>query len=364
TALRQNHEIQSAKSEWEAAGAKVSRSLRLSDPKIGLEYEQIPKMFTAEQMVMFPGKIYAEYLMAAKEAEIYAARYRAKSLEITSRAKSAYYDLYLADRSIAIMDEVVGLLNKIKKSARAKYAVGSVMQMDVLQANIEYQLVNNELLTLRQEREVKAAKLTALLNRSDRSSIEVDPDFSLPAALESAEALEKIALRDRPELLAMKAEIEMKDASHLRSKMEFFPDTMLGVRKRVGDGWDAMFSFSAPLYFWKQSYGVSSAGLEREAAESAYNNMKNMTLWEVKEAYVTADAARRTYLLYRDKILPQSEQALKAALKAYQTGKTDFPALLLVERMYKEAGLKLYENQAGYGKAWAELERIIGKEVM
>ena len=63
------------------------------------------------------------------------------------------------------------------------------------------------------------------------------------------------------------------------------------------DGWDAMFSFSLPLYFWKQSYGVSSIGLEREAAKAAFSNMENMTLWEVKEAYIAADAARRTYLL-------------------------------------------------------------------
>ena len=216
---------------------------------------------------------------------------------IISQAKAAYYDLYLTDRSIAVMNEVAGLLDKIKKSAQAKYMVGSVMQMDVLQANIEYQLVSNDLLTMRQERGVKEAKLKVLLSRTDHSTIEVDQDFSLPATIESVERLEKTASANRPELLAMKAELEMKDAAHLKSKMDYFPDTMLGVKKRVGDGWDAMFSFSLPLYFWKQSYGVSSIGLEREAAKAAFSNMENMTLWEVKEAYIAADAARRTYLL-------------------------------------------------------------------
>ncbi|OGB88552.1 hypothetical protein A3H38_02790 [candidate division WOR-1 bacterium RIFCSPLOWO2_02_FULL_46_20] len=372
-AREHNSDLLFAQKQWESIRAKVPQTISLADPRVGVEYEQIPsgsrnleegmKMYSFEQMVMFPGKIYAEWQMSGKEAEMFFARYQAKLREIISQAKAAYYDLYLTDRSIAVMNEVAGLLDKIKKSAQAKYMVGSVMQMDVLQANIEYQLVSNDLLTMRQERGVKEAKLKVLLSRTDHSTIEVDQDFSLPATIESVERLEKTASANRPELLAMKAELEMKDAAHLKSKMDYFPDTMLGVKKRVGDGWDAMFSFSLPLYFWKQSYGVSSIGLEREAAKAAFSNMENMTLWEVKEAYIAADAARRTYLLYQDKIITQSEQTLKAALKAYQTGTVDFQALLLAERMYKEAKLKLYENQANYGKALAGLERIIGKGV-
>lgn len=374
SAVANNPEITAAKNSLDAAKAKVPQMIALADPKIGLEYDQIPsgsrnledgmKMYTVEQMVMFPGKIYADYSMAVKTADLNDALYRAKLLEISSQVKSAYYDLYFIDRSIVTMREVGDLFLRIKKSAQAKYAVGAVMQMDVLQANIEYQLINNELLTMAQERGIKEARLKVLLNRSDGSPIEVDQNFALPETVGSVEVLVGAALEKRPELLAMKAEYEMKDAAHLKSKMEFFPDTMLGAKKRVGDGWDAMLSFSVPLYFWKQSYNISSVGLESEAAEAAYNNMKNMTVWEVKEDFVKADAALRTFSLYKEKIIPQSEQALKVALRAYQGGKADFQALLLAERMVKEAKLKLYENQASYGKALAELERIIGKEVI
>ncbi len=373
-AIEKNPDLLAAKNQKEAAAAKVPQVLALDDPRIGLEYEQIPsgsrnledgmKMYTAGQMIMFPGKIYAEWQMARAESALQDANFKAKVLEISSQVKASYYDLFYADRALEAVAEIKSLLARIKKSAEAKYVVGEVVQADVLMASIEYLMMDNELTTMKQERRVKEAKLQARLNRNDGAAIEVETVLILPGTVEPEAVLEKRAIENRPELLAMKAELEMKDTAHLRSKMEYFPDTMLGVKKRVGDGWDSMLSFSVPLYFWKQSYGISSAGLEREVAEAAYNNMKNMTVWMLKESWVMADSARRMAKLYEEKIVPQSSQALKVALTAYKSGKVDFQTLLNIERAYKEAKLKLYESQVNYGKALSELERILGKELM
>lgn len=369
-AIKHNPSILAAKSVWKAAEAKIPKTLSLDNPKLGLEYNLIPsgsrnpedgmKMYTAEQMIMFPGKIAAEYLMAGREAEMFSAQYKAKVLEISSQVKSAYYELFLAERSIETLGEVRDLLFRIKKTAEAKYAVGETPQADALQASIEYLMLDNDLHTMRQERGVKEAKLRSLLNQQTESSIEVVVGTSFSSTLESAGILEMKALAARHEIIAMKAELEAKDYSHLKAKMEFFPDAALGVKKRLAGGWDAMLSFSVPLYFWKQSYGISSVGLEREAAEATYNNMVNMTRWEIREAWVMADAAGRTMKLYETSILPQSSAALKGTLAAYRSKKVDFQALLQIERTYREAKLKYYESQASYGKALAEIERITG----
>src|SRR3989339_204957 len=58
-ALDSNSEVLAARSKWESAREKIPQMLSLDDPKIGLEYEQIPsgsrnladgmKMYTAKQ---------------------------------------------------------------------------------------------------------------------------------------------------------------------------------------------------------------------------------------------------------------------------------------------------------------------------
>lgn len=372
-AIEKNPDLQSAKMRKEAAQANIPKVLSLDDPQIGLEYEQIPsgsrnledgmKMYTAKQMILFPGKIYAQWQMANKEAEMFDARYQAKALEVAAQVKFAYYELFLSDRSIEVIREIRDLLSKIKRSAEAKYIVGEAVQADVLTANIEYLIMDNELTTMAQEREVKEAKLKALLDPGIETTIETQTVLVFPGLIGSKAELEKAAINNRPELLAMKAEFEAKDAAQLMSKMEYFPDTMLKVKKRAADGWDAMFSFSVPLYFWKQSFGVASVGFEREAAQADYTNMKNMALWMFRESWAMVNAAQRTTDLYEKKIVPQSSQALKVASKAYNLGKIDFQSLLQIERTYKEAKLKLYGSQVNYGKALAELDRIVGREV-
>lgn len=371
-ARKQNPDIASYKAAWESVKAKVPQTLSLDDPKIGIEYEQAEslsnlesgmKMYTASQMIMFPGKIYAEYQIAAASADMWKYRYKAKELEVLNQTKSSYYDLFFADRAIAVMKEVKDYLLRMKKIAEAKYIVGTVIQADLLQTNIEYLLANNELTSLMQERDVLESKLKAFMGVNDNATLETDSSLEVSATLESLASLRNLAQENRPELLAMKAEIAMKDSSHLKSKMDFFPDFDLGVKKRVGDGWDAMASISVPLYFWKQGYSVSSVGFDREMAKAALHNMVNMTSWEAAEAYVMAEAAKRTYLLYKENIVPQSQQALNVVLIAYQSGKADFQTLLQVERMYKESKLKLYENQVSLLKAFAGLERITGKEI-
>jgi outer membrane protein TolC len=223
--------------------------------------------------------------------------------------------------------------------------------------------MENELANMKQERSVGQSKLQSLIADPEWTAIETAASLDLPATLEPETVLEEYAMRNRPELQMKLAEFEAKDLAHLGSKMNFFPDTDLGLRKRVDDGWDAMVSFTVPLYFWKQGYGVSSAGFEREAAEAEYRNARNRTKWELKEAYVMADSLSRTARLYEQKVLPEGAQVLKVALSAYQTGKFDFANLLQIERMYRETKLKYFEKQAGYGKAIAELEMIIGREI-
>lgn len=372
TAFKNNPELAAARAQWEAAKAKVNQAVSLADPKLGLEYDQIPsgsrkpedglKMYTAEQMIDFPGKTYAEWQMAARTADLFRARFIAKQLEISSQTKAAYYDLYLADRSIETTEDVRLILSRAKRTAESKYITGKVSQADVLEADIELRLVENDLTNLRQERAVEAARLESLIV-STVAPIETEKDIASNITVGSLEVWERVALANRPALQAMKAELEMSDSAQLRSKMDFFPDLDLGARKRLGDGWDAMLSFSVPLYFWKQGYGLSAAGFEREAAESNLRNMQNMTHWEIREAYVMAASAKRTIALYETTILPQSQQAHTISLAAYQTGKLDFSSLLQIIKMHQAANLKYYGSRVDLGKALARLEELTGGEL-
>jgi outer membrane protein TolC len=373
-ALQKNPDIISARKAFESVEARVPAALSLPDPSLGVEYEQVPlasgnwedgmKMYTVSQMVMFPGKTFAEYDMVRAQSQMLLSRYQAKVLAVQSEVKSTYYNLYLTDRTVSIFEEVSDYLLKIKKIAEAKYMVGQTMQSDVLQAGIEYLMLDNELATLAQERGMREIQLETLLGLSDPAALEIESDLTIPQTLETAAVLEETALKNRPELKEMAAELSMKGAAEQKARMDFFPDMMLGYKRRTAGSYDTMLSFSIPLYFWKQNYSLAASRLEKESSEADLSNMLNMTRFEVRELWVDAESSLRTARLYQESILPQSLQAFKVGLAAYQSGKADFANLLQLARTYKEARLKYYENQVMAGKALAKLNRLIGKEMM
>ncbi|MBI5701370.1 TolC family protein [Candidatus Saganbacteria bacterium] len=374
-AAKNNPDLRSARAAWEASKSKIPQALSLSDPKIGVEYDSIPanssnfsdgmKMYTADQMIMFPGKIFAEWMMAQNESKMFEARYQKKLREVVSDIKSAYYDLFVFDHSIQIISQNKDLLQSFKKIAESKYSVGQVTQADALMAASEYAMAVNELENMRNERNVKAARLNSLLFKPVDAKLGNILQISLSSieGLPKLSEIERRALNNRPELMEMKAMLDIKDAEQLKSKMGFFPDTTLGYKKRSGDGYDVMFSFTIPLYFWKQGYQLSETGSNRESADSAYKNMANMTSFEVRESYVMAENAQRTMKLYENKLVPLAEQALKVGVLSYQANKIDFSTLLNIQKNYRATKVKYYESRANYGKALAMFEKIIGRNI-
>ena len=378
-ALDNNPEILASQKNWAAARSKVTVISTWPDPQAELMYEQIPqsggslndaqmKMYGLSQMIPFPGRLTLKRWAEEDAAKMAEEKYQAKIRDVVAKVKSAYYMLFLVDKSIQINQENEGLLKKFARIAEAKYVVGKATQHDVLKAQVELSLLSNELITLRQKRQTAQARLKALLNRNDGSAVVVDQNVNLPTFTLSLSELEQTALENRPELRAKAFGLRKREKDHTLAKMKFLPDFKLKVLQRemksMGlDGWNVSLMANLPLWFWKQGSGISVAGAKREAAEAAYHNMRNMVRFEVQDAYVKVDSSQRLVELFATDIVPQAEQAEQAAERAYSAEKIDFLSLINAQKTLMEVRLKHFKTQAAFGTSLANLERIIGGEI-
>jgi outer membrane protein TolC len=62
--------------------------------------------------------------------------------------------------------------------------------------------------------------------------------------------------------------------------------------------------------------------------------------------------------------LPQAEATVESALVAYRAGSVDFATLLDDRMTVNKYQQELYALEADQGKAWAELEMLIGRELL
>lgn len=375
-ARENNPEILAAKKSRDAVGSKAIKVSTWPDPQIELMYEQLPqsggslddasmKMYGISQMIPFPGKLTVKRQSLEDAVKMADEKLRVKEQAIVSKVKSAYYTLFYIERSIEINEENRSLLNQFSNIAKAKYVVGKATQHDALKAQVELSLLSNELITLEQKRETARAKINTLLNRDIRTSIVIPTDLALSEQVLNPEQIEALALANQPELRAMGYGLEKSRRESLLARMEYLPDFKLKVLQRemraTGlDGWNASLMMNIPLWFWKEGAGVSEAYSRKDEIEASYNNMRNMVRFDVQEAYVKVDSAKRSVELFKKEVIPQAKQALRSAITAYESEKIDFLTLLNSQKTLLLSRLKYYEAFRNLGSNLAELERVIG----
>ncbi len=388
-ALRANPELESAKLSWSASTERILQEMALDDPVLGFTYfgEQVQTRvgekqagIMASQKIPFFGKLRLKGEVAKNEARVYGERHRTLQRVIVAKAKSAFYELYWVHKSISINEENRELLQRFVKIAEVKYSTGRATQQDVLKAQVELSKIVNELINLEQFKEAAIARINTLLNRHPDAPLGAPEEVDITELTVSLEELYGKAKEISPDLSLMKYRIERNKAAYKLAKKQYYPDITFGLNYTFindlpsdvmsspshegRDSYTGTFSINVPI-FQKRKYdaGVREANARLKSSEMAYRNIENMTLFGVKDYHFKVQTAERLVKLYRNSIIPQAEQSLKAAEIGYQAGNVDFLNLIDSQRVLLDFNLAFYRAVADFGVNIAGLERVVGVEL-
>jgi len=325
-ARRVNPDLRAARKRWEAAQAKVPLSTGLPAPRIGLEWEEIPKgtvkldqamlMYQLIQSLPFPGKLSARKRVAVAEAQMAAMMYKQAEWDLVSQAKAAYYDLYLLDRELEVQQEQLLWLEQAVGAAHARYASGTATQVELLTVQAEALEASTMRSVLLNRRQAMVAHLNHLLNRASHEPFGEPGPIPLAPLPLSPDELLLVAQERQPELLAFRYSAERAEAGWRLAKRELWPDleTMIELRDPamgpIGP-WDLTLALVLPFWFWtKQRYGVRAALYDKESAQAAYRAMQSEIAKRIHEHWHEAQAAYETATLCRERLIELSQQAV------------------------------------------------------
>ncbi|UCG58007.1 MAG: TolC family protein, partial [Phycisphaerales bacterium] len=121
-------------------------------------------------------------------------------------------------------------------------------------------------------------------------------------------------------------------------------------------------SIPVPLFDRNQG-GIQEAGHllaktedERRAAKASVLAALSAAVERLSGAYVEAN-------VLKEEILPAAQSAFDAASEGYREGKFDYLSVLDAQRMLFEAKGQYIESLAGYHKARADVERLVGQRI-
>ncbi|WP_246125796.1 TolC family protein [Geobacter argillaceus] len=387
TALDNNPELKSSTSRWQMFKNRIAQARTFDDPMLMLKIQNgivsdpfnfrkdpmTQKVIGISQQLPFWGKRDLKGEVATKEAESYRWQVEERKLELRRMVVETYYQIYFTDKSLGIVDKNLNILGDFITLAETKYSVGQGVQQDVFKAQVERSKMLDMRISLEQQRKSLQANLNTLLYRPAETPIGAIPDFDIRQITQSPEELRTIAYENRPLLKSLSALIEKGKAGHKLAEKESYPDFNVSLeymqRDRFeGSNGDDMYSlgvtFNLPVQKERRQAMVAESSSEISMANEELNSAKNSINLSVSD--ITAQLERRKKLieLYKAGIIPQSEQSLESAAIGYRVNKVDFLTLLDSRMTLFNYERELYESQAEYMMKIAQLEAVVGTDLV
>lgn len=377
--LAANQDVRAAGFRVDAAKARIPQAKSLDDPMVGVTFEDVPLNtaditkgeeinYRIEQKLPFPGKRHVRGKAARFDAEAVSENSRGRVQDILLDLKTTYYDVYRLERSLAVNRETQALLRQFLGSTEEAYAAGKTTADAPLKAQVELSQLQNEEILMDQEHQTHMAHLKALLNREDHhGEPKLPSQLSWPRLNATLDEVEAMAAESRPELGALRA-LEKRDAAKVTSaKQSLIPDFAFAFEynqvPNAIDHWTGTAAVNVPIYFGKNKGQIREAKASLKATQAEHQSLEVHTRHEIEQAFSAVKAAQKIVGSYQSKILPQAKTTLEASRLAYASSKVDFLTLVDAARTYKDLQMSFYENQARLGTSFAELERLVGRNL-
>jgi outer membrane protein, heavy metal efflux system len=368
-----NHpSLLAARARTNAAAANVKSVRTWEDPMATVGVMAAERMmrrddgdvaFGVEQSLPLFGKPGAMRKMAAAELAVEIADEDLKFQTLRSDLAKALFRAALADELLAIAEQELEWIAVTTKVVEESYRSGTGRLMDVLTLQNEQSKRREQLQTDRDTRAQTLLVVNRFLNRDLQTSW---PTLQLPSLADEIRFSPSIlgyALAQAPELRKMREEIRMSAAAVNVARRERWPEVSVGIENRVyardNDlrSTEFMVGFSIPLgNSSKYRAAIRREEEKRRAVEFEAQNMEQAVREEIHGLIVKISAARREALLYRDQIIPRSEQALASAKAMFESG-----GML---RDVLDARRMSLEGKTMYARAVAEQYEMISELIL
>lgn len=386
-ALENNPEILAAQHRVAAQTEVIPQVTSLADPTLSDTFQPFhnnslqtaagrgPNRLTLAQKFPWFGKLRVRGEVAEAETQIAITQLAQAQLKVIEDVNLAYYDVYFNQKSIKITQKNQRLLTDLLKFAEARYRTGATSQQDVLRAQVELDKLENRLIFLNQKLRQAQADLAEVIQADPESDLRAS-SLDVPSAPRQINQLYEAAILSRPEiqeqLHALIRNQKAEELAHLRYK----PDVTLGMGWQTITNDDAIspvansndnvaftVGINLPIYRDRLRAGVNEA--EHRSVESTrrYEATRDDTFRIIRRLTVQAHALEEQIALFRDKIIPKTEQTLRISTADYRVGKVDFQQILENWGDLLLLQIQLVRLETNLGQTLASLERVVGREL-
>ena len=372
-----NGDLEASYFEWRAAMARIDMAAAWpnSNVQVGFEY-----MFSKERMkswdrttvsagfdpamsLQLPMKVQQAGKVALEEARVAGYRFAAAKFDLQKKVLTGYLNLSLMEEKVRIQRDNVALLKMLTETASNRVQAGGPQQ-DLLKAQIEWRLAENELANMEAEAQSMQAMLNGMLARDAQAPLALPPTVPAARTVATDDAgLIAVAVDQNPELAGLARQVAGRADALKLARMKYIPDInpTAAFTGNVSQAVGAMVMLPTNIPMIRGAVNEAKAMLQSTEA-MARQAKHDRAAGFVAALYAMRNAERQVVLL-RQRILPAAEQVLNSSRQAYTTGTVGFADLIDSQRTLLEVRQLIAEARIERERRLAELEALAGVDI-
>jgi len=400
-ALERNPGIQAAMANARAQLERIPQVTSLPDPVLRSVVRPEP-IQTAAGDIYFTLGVSQTFPLLAKldrAGNIAAAQTRAaledlgyKRVRLIADVERAYWQIYRLDRYLEITRENLRVLEDLEGVVETRYEVGKVPQQDLLRTQTEVAKLRDDEHRINLQRLTAAAALNQLADQPSQRDIPTTSPVELGVVRADVDELVKLAAENNPELAMLEEQIQANREKIELANLGYWPDLTLGFewnhldgrgpfippvnpitgarppinrKSEAGDdNWAITLQINLPIWTQRIEAARREARQRFLSAQRERQDAENMIAFRIFDAWSRVEAQQHTLRVLGAELIPQSRQTYEVALIAYQSGDTDFVALIDHWRRWLDFELMRHRETVDLEVAFAELQREVGLQLI
>jgi cobalt-zinc-cadmium efflux system outer membrane protein len=304
--------------------------------------------------------------LASLEKDLAELDFESKRLDVISDVAGAFIEVLAAQEQLNLSKELVDLSEKTCSTVAERVKAGQDSPVEETKAKIA--LSNTRIEFERAGKELASARyqLAATWGGSNPTFEKVTGEFYDTSPAPAFEELAGLISRN-PDIARWPAEKEKRLAALELEKAKATSDIKLGGGLQYfGEGDDSAFILALliPLPMFDRNQGnIQEAMYLMAKTEEDRKAVETELRAVLAEASTKLSSSFNEINIIRNDVLPLAKSAFDTAGQGYRQGKFEYLVVLDAQRTFFEVRARYIEALAGYHKARADIERLIGFDI-
>ena len=359
-ASEKNPTLVQANAETRAAKARQLQSGLYPNPKVGYSGQEIrggsfgggEQGFFVSQSVVTAGKLGLNRKISGHDVRISEMEAQEQRLRVINAVHIAYYRVLSAQEMLDTKKDLARIAGETVKTASQLRNIGQADDSEVLQAEVEQQKAEMDVMTQENTLRQEWRALAAVVGEPGlaKGTVAGILDKDLPE-IDEEQAIE-VLLRDSPAVAIARASVDRAQTVLTRARREPIPD--IDLRAGIAHSGEFLEPSNRPVGL----IGFAEAGVQipifnhnqgniqaaRSDIDRAEAEKKRVNLVLRERSAGVLDMYRNSQILvnqYRNQLLPRAKKAYEIVVQKYGLMTASYPQVLKTQRI-------LYELQADY----------------